>query len=91
MLILLYADTTGLDEEVLLLYETFSSKNPDFPHGNYKQFDLDSMTPQNAKQNFVSRSKTSLALERIICDDIEGLCMFLKRVAYPCWLSDMIP
>ena len=29
--------------------------------------------------------------QRSICDDIEGPCMFLKRVAYPCRLSDMIP
>ncbi|XP_020614436.1 uncharacterized protein LOC110052633 [Orbicella faveolata] len=29
--------------------------------------------------------------QRSICDDIEGLCMLLKRVAYPCRLSDMIP
>ena len=29
--------------------------------------------------------------QRSICEDIEGLCMLLKRVAYPCRLSDMIP
>ncbi|PFX12658.1 hypothetical protein AWC38_SpisGene23347 [Stylophora pistillata] len=29
--------------------------------------------------------------QRSICDDIEGLFMLLKRVAYPCRLNDMIP
>ena len=28
--------------------------------------------------------------QRSICDDMEGLCMLLKRVAYPCRLSNMI-
>ena len=29
--------------------------------------------------------------QRSICDDMEGLCILLKRVAYPCRLSDLIP
>ena len=28
--------------------------------------------------------------QRIICDGTEGLCMLLRRFAYPCRLSDMI-
>ena len=104
MLILLYADNIVSDEEFLLLYETFSSKNPDFPHGNYERFDLDSMNSAECKAEFrvekqdLPRLIAALQLppvfkceQRSICDDIEGLCMLLKRVAYPCRLSDMIP
>ena len=100
MIILLYADTSVSDEEVLLLYETFSSKNPDFPHGNNERFDLDSMNSAEYKAAFrvekqdLPRLIAALQLpaafkceQRSICDDIEGLYM----LAYPCRLSDMIP
>ena len=36
LLILLYGDNIVSDEEVLLLYDTFKTKNPEFPHGNCK-------------------------------------------------------
>lgn len=104
LLILLYGDNIVTDEEFLLLYNTFSSKNPDFPHGNYERFDLDSMNSDECKAEFrvekqdLPRLVAALQLppvlkceQRSICDDIEGLCMLLKRVAYPCRLSDMIP
>lgn len=29
--------------------------------------------------------------QRLICDGMEGLCIVLKRLAYPCRYSDMIP
>ena len=104
LLILLYADNIVSDEEFLLLYDTFSSKNPDFPYGNYERFDLDSMNSAECKAEFrvekqdLPRLVAALQLppvfkceQRSICDNIEGLCMLLKRVAYPCRLSDMIP
>ena len=140
--ILLYADNIVSDEEFLLLYDTFSSKNPDFPHGNYERFDLDSMNsagkknpdfphgnyerfdldsmnsagkknpdfPHGNYERFdldsmnsaeckaefrvekqdLPRLVAALQLlpvfkckQRSICDDIEGLCLLLKRVAYP--------
>ena len=28
--------------------------------------------------------------QRSVCDGIEGLCMLLKRLAYPCRYSDMV-
>ena len=104
LLILLYADNVVSDEEFLLLYDTFSSKNPDLPHGNYERFDPDSMNSAECKAGFRVEKQDLPRLvaarqlppvfkreQRSICDDIEGLCMLLKRVAYPCRLSDMIP
>ena len=102
--ILLYGDNIVSDEEFLLLYVTFKTKNPEFPHGNYEQFDLDFMNSTEYKAEFrfekqdLPRLVAALRLPPVlrcgqgsICDDIEGPCMFLKRVAYPCRLSDMIP
>ena len=104
LLIPLYADNIVSDEEFLLLYDTFRTKNPKFPHGNYERFDLDSMNSAECKVRFrvkkqdLPRLVAALQLppvlrceQRSICDDIEGLCMLLKRVAYQCRLSDMIP
>lgn len=89
--------------EFLLLYDTFKTKNPEFPHGNYEQFDPDSMNFTECKVEFraekqglrrlVAAFRLPPALrceQRSICDVIEGLCMLFKRVAYPCRLSNMI-
>ena len=104
LLILLYADNIISDAEFVLLYEIFTSKNPDFPYDSYERFNLDSMNAAECKAEFrvekqdVPRLVQALQLppvfkceQRSICDDMEGLCMLLKRVAYPCRLSDMIP
>ena len=29
--------------------------------------------------------------QRTVCDGMEGLCMVLRRMAYPCRYSDLIP
>lgn len=83
---------------------SFISNNPDFPHENYQRFDLDSMNSAECKAEFrvekhdLPRLVTALQLppvfkceQRSICDDVEGLCILLKRVTYPCRLSDLIP
>lgn len=89
--------------EFLLLYDTFKTKNPEFPHGNYEQFDPDSMNFTECKVEFRAEKQGLRRLvvafrlppalrceQRSICDVIEGLCMLFKRVAYPCRLSNMI-
>ena len=104
LLVLLYGDEIISDEEFLLLYDTFISKNPDFPHENYQRFDLDSMNSAECKAEFCVEKHdlpplvAALQLppvfkceQRSICDNMEGLCILLKRVAYPCRLSDLIP
>ena len=55
LLIPLYGDNIVSDEEILLLYDTFKTKNPEFPHGNYKQFDLDSMNSLECKSSVSGR------------------------------------
>ena len=104
LLILLYGDNIVSDKEFLLLYDTLKTKNPEFPHGNYEQFDLDSMNSTECKAEFrvekqgLRRLVAALRLppvlrceQRSICDVMEDLCMLFKGVAYPSRLSDMIP
>ena len=88
LLVLLYGDEIISDEEFLLLYDSFISKNPDFPHENYQRFDLDSMNSAECKAEFhvekhdLPRLVAALQLppvfkceQRSICDDMEGLCI----------------
>ncbi|PFX30307.1 NFX1-type zinc finger-containing protein 1 [Stylophora pistillata] len=82
-----------VDEEFSLLYYTFKTKNPEFPHGNYERFDLDSMNSAECKAEFRVEKQDLPRLvaapvwrceQTSICDDIEGLCILLKGVAFPC-------
>jgi len=52
LLILLYGDNIVSDEEFLLLYGTFKTKDPEFPHGNYERFDLGAMNSAECRAEF---------------------------------------
>lgn len=91
-------------EEFLISYDTFQSKNPDFNYESCPAFDLDDISTADCYAEFrfkkqdIPRLAQALQLsptfrceQRSVCDGIEGLCMLLKRVAYPCRYSDMIP
>ena len=62
LLVLLYGDEIISNEEFLLLYNSFISKNPDFPHENYQRFDLDSMNSAECKAEFRVEKPIALAL-----------------------------
>ena len=81
-----------------------TSKNPDFPYWNYGAFDLDQLTDVECKTEFRFHKQDIYNLadvlnipDEITCYNgikvasIEALCIFLKRFAYPCRYSDMIP
>lgn len=92
------------DEEFLALNSQYTSKNPCFPYEDYNKFDLDDFDPSECLAEFrVQKNDIPLLAEilnipdtfkcdqRSVCDGIEGFCMVLKRLAYPCRYSDMIP
>ena len=58
LLVLLYGDEIISDEEFLLLYNSFISKNPEFPH----EIDLDSMNSVECKAEFCVEKPIALAL-----------------------------
>ena len=92
------------DDEFILLYEANISKNPEFPYDEYERFDLQEMDDAECKAEF-RFAKMDIPLlaealgipEKFIChqgtrsEGIEGLCMLLKRLTYPCRYSDSIP
>ena len=104
--LLLYSYCDGIisDEEFLILYDAYQSKNPDFSYECYAPFSLDDIEPAECKAEFrvekqdLPRLAEALQLpptfkcqQRSVCPSMEGLCMVLKRTAYPCRYSDMIP
>ena len=102
-LLYVYVSSVINDEEFVLLYDINTAKTPDFPYWNYEAFELNMMSDDECQAEFhfykndVYDLKEVLNLpEEFTCynglkiDSIDGLCIFLKRFAYPCRHLDMI-
>ena len=92
--------SSHLDNLLQCLDDTFTSKNADFPYNSYKQVNLDAMNAADCKEEFhVKKQDLPLPAEALQlwaifkCEqrnDVEELCILLKRLSYPCLLSDLI-
>ena len=91
------------EEEFLLLWDLNTSKNLDFPYEDYGRFDLDEMDDSECLAEFRVKKHDLLDLaaalripnefvchQRSVANGMEGLCMLLRRLSYPCRYSDMI-
>ena len=91
------------DEELLVLYDLYSCNNPDFPYHSYSSFDLEELDESESLAEFRFRKRDIQSLyevlqipntitcsQRSVCGGLEGLCMLLKRLSYPCRYGDMI-
>jgi hypothetical protein len=91
------------DEQLLFLYCSYDSKNPDFPCELYLDFNLHDMVEDEYLAEFRFHKQDILVLvenlqipqrfvceQRSICDGLTGLCMLLERLSYPCKYGDMI-
>lgn len=103
-LIISYDDGFIDDEEFVLLYDLYSSKDLDFPYDAYAPFDLEEIDEAECVAEFRFRKRDVRALADVlrvpdtitceqgsVCTGIEGLCMLLRRMSYPCRYGDMIP
>ena len=92
------------DEEFILLYESYIPQNPSFPHLSYGKFSIVKKDPAECEADFRGEKEDiPILVEALrvppifkcangtICDGTEGLCSVLKRFAYSCRYSDMIP
>jgi len=92
------------DEEFILLYDLNRSTNLDLPYWDYERFDLDSMNDDECKAEFRFLKDDIYTLyetidfpQEIECcngfkvQGILGLCVLLKRFAYPCRYLDVMP
>ena len=90
-------------EVCLILLDEYSSKNPGFSYEVYNRFELDNMDELECRYEFrVDKQDIPLLADALNLPEIfrcsqrtkvgktEGLCMLLKRTAYPCRYNDMI-
>ena len=102
-LLISHADGIIDDEEFIVLYDLYSSRDPDFPYDHYTAFDLDALDESESVAEFCFYKRdvrtlsnvlqipdTIICDQRSICDGINGLCILLKRMSYPCRYGDMI-
>ena len=102
-LLLAYDEEVIDDEEFVLLWDCNKSKNPNFSYEDYVNFDLDCIAEAECKAKFrvekndledhaevLQIPETFVCSQRSVCSGINGLCIALKGLAYPCRYSDMI-
>ena len=103
-LLLLSLDQGLIDEiEFHLLYDVNSSANLLYPYENYRRFQLEEKDSAECKTEFrFDKNDIPFLAEALqvpevfkchqgtVCDGTEGLCILLKRFAYPCRYSDMV-
>ena len=77
---------------------------PSFPFWSYDQFDLTCITEEESKAEprfglaelpllakVLAILDTFVCRNRTVASGIEGLCILLRRFAYPCRSRDLIP
>lgn len=92
------------DEEFCILYDANHSKNPEFPYEDFGRFELEELSEAECQAEFRFKKEdiqvlagalgipqTFVCEQGSFCDGIEGLCLLLRRFAYPCRYSDLIP
>ena len=91
------------DVDFAILSELCASKNLDLPYQSYGQFNLDKLEENECIAEFRFR-KTDIpdfaaALnipdvfycpQGTICHGLDGLCLMLRLLSYPCRLSDLV-
>lgn len=98
-----YAEGFLSDEEFLVLYEEYMPTNRSYPYWEYEPFVLDNFTSSECESHFRVCKEDIPSLcdylhipdrficsQGTVCNGLEGLCMLLKRLAYPCRYFDMI-
>ena len=89
--------------EFALLYETNLSR-PAYPYYKFDRFEIDSWDDSECRTELrFGRQDLDLLLmhlqipdeivcsQRSVCKGMDGLCILLKRLAYPCRYTDMVP
>ena len=104
-LVISFAEGLITDEEFLFLYEEYESVNPFYHIGNLSHFvwTLLSSFCRECKSEFrLEKEDIPFVADALqvparfrcahgtVCDGIEGFCIFLRRLAYPCRYFDLV-
>ena len=90
-------------DEFVLLYELNNSKEI-YPFWKYDKFDLENMDKAHCKREFrflrsqiydlknvLNIPEKIVTCQRAVSSGVDGLCVLLKRLAFPCQYTDMVP
>ena len=91
------------DEEFIIVYDYYQPVNPPFPYWNFDPFCFDVLNSCECEAHFrVAKDDIPILLNAFripasfkcpqgtVCSGLEGLCLLLKRLAYPCRYFDLI-
>ena len=104
LLVVAYDESLLTDEELFSLYDFYASENLDLLDYSYPKFDIDDLEGDERVSEFCFHKGDLFSLaealqipavlktkQKNVVDGMEGLCMLLRRFAYPCRYSDMVP
>jgi hypothetical protein len=104
--LMLFLDDIIDEDEMFMIYTELNRKNPVYPYWKHERIEmqLDDISDAEFKTEFrFGLSELDLLSQALripdqftcsngtVASGLEGLLMLLKRFAYPCRLSDMIP
>ena len=102
-MLLSYVENIIDEDEFVLLYELNNSKEI-YPFWKYDKFDLENMDEAQCKIEFrfllshIYDFKNVLNIpgkistcQRTVNSGVDALCILLKRLAFPCQYTDMVP
>ena len=102
-LVISFAEGLISEEEFLILYQEYESVNPLYPYWEFEPFCLDSLDSSECKSEFrLEKDDIPIVADALqvparfmcpqgtVCDGIEGFCILLRRLAYPCRYFDLI-
>ena len=91
------------DVDFLLLYPMYISQNLELPYNFYPPFNIEDLNEDECLAEFrFKKADIPVLAEALqipdvircnqgtVCDGVEGHCMLLKRVSYPCRYSDTV-
>ena len=97
------ADGFVNEEEFLIIYNMYESVNPLYPYWEVQPFCLETMDASECLAEFRVKKDDIPALaialripnqfvchQGTICNGLEGLCLLLRRLIYPCRYVDLI-
>ena len=101
LVLLSYADDLIDDEEYIILNELNESRES-YPYWKYDRFDINNFDDAQCQVDFRFKKNDLATLvavfglpekiitsQRTVCSGLEGLCVLLKRLAFPCRYTDM--
>lgn len=98
-----FADGFLDEEEFLILYELYKSVNPLYPYWEFQPFCLENIDSSECLAEFrVTKEDIPVLAECLripdrficsqgtVCGGLEGLCLLLRRLTYPCRYVDLV-